>query len=161
MAARLIIECERERMTFRSASYWGMEAILPTALSAVDVTARQEVSFIVRPVTLDGRCVVAGRDSNDGGQSRSTAFKASVTYLHQVGVTAVVEVIGRGELHVVGAGNKPHKCCSVAPFITSTLQQGVPRKLRMNPHETMHMAQGLYKNGLITHMHTGPTVLSG
>ena len=42
VATRLVVERERERMAFRSASYWGVEATFSTVLSAVDVTARQE-----------------------------------------------------------------------------------------------------------------------
>ena len=161
VATRLVVERERERMAFRSASYWGVEATFSTVLSAVDVTARQEASFTARLVTLDGRRVATGRDFNDDGQLRPAALKASAVPLHQVGATAVAEAIGRGEPRVVGVEDKPYKRRPAAPFTTSTLQQEASRKLRMNPRETMRVAQGLYENGFITYMRTDSTVLSG
>ena len=161
VATRLVVERERERMAFRSASYWGVEATFSTVLSAVDVTARQEASFIARLVTLDGRRVATGRDFNDDVQLRPAALKASAVHLHQVGATAVAEAIGRGEPRVVGVEDKPYKRRPAAPFTTSTLQQEASRKLRMNPRETMRVAQGLYENGFITYMRTDSTVLSG
>ena len=161
VATRLVVERERERMAFRSASYWGVEATFSTVLSPVDVTARQEDSFTARLVTLDGRRVATGRDFNDDGQLRPAALKASAVHLHQVGATAVAEAIGRGEPRVVGVEDKPYKRRPAAPFTTSTLQQEASRKLRMNPRETMRVAQGLYENGFITYMRTDSTVLSG
>ena len=161
VATRLVVERERERMAFRSASYWGVEATFSTVLSPVDVTARQEASFTARLVTLDGRRVATGRDFNDDGQLRPAALKASAVHLHQVGATAVAEAIGRGEPRVVGVEDKPYKRRPAAPFTTSTLQQEASRKLRMNPRETMRVAQGLYENGFITYMRTDSTVLSG
>ena len=161
VATRLVVERERERMAFRSASYWGVEATFSTVLSAVDVTARQDASFTARLVTLDGRRVATGRDFNDDGQLRPAALKASVVHLHQVGAAAVAEGIGRGEPRVAGVEDKPYKRRPAAPFTTSTLQQEASRKLRMNPRETMRVAQGLYENGFITYMRTDSTVLSG
>ena len=161
VATRLVVERERERMAFRSASYWGVEATFSTVLSAVDVTARQEASFTARLVTLDGRRVATGRDFNDDGQLRPAALKASAVHLHQVGAAAVAEGIGRGEPRVAGVEDKPYKRRPAAPFTTSTLQQEASRKLRMNPRETMRVAQGLYENGFITYMRTDSTVLSG
>ena len=161
VATRLVVERERERMAFRSASYWGVEADFSTVLSPVDVTARQDASFTARLVTLDGRRVATGRDFNDDGELRPAAVKATAVHLHQVGATAVAEAIGRGEPRVAGVEDKPYKRRPAAPFTTSTLQQEASRKLRMNPRETMRVAQGLYENGFITYMRTDSTVLSG
>ena len=161
VATRLVVERERERMAFRSASYWGVEADFSTVLSSVDVTARQDASFTARLVTLDGRRVATGRDFNDDGELRPAAVKVSAVHLHQVGATAVAEAIGRGQPRVAGVEDKPYKRRPAAPFTTSTLQQEASRKLRMNPRETMRVAQGLYENGFITYMRTDSTVLSG
>ncbi|MCR2051368.1 type I DNA topoisomerase [Actinomyces bowdenii] len=161
VATRLVVERERERMAFRSASYWGVEARLTTVLSAVDVPAREASSFTARLTTLDGRRVATGRDFKDDGELRPAALKASAVHLHQVGATAVAEAIGRGEPRVAGLEEKPYRRRPAAPFTTSTLQQEASRKLRMNPRETMRVAQGLYENGFITYMRTDSTALSG
>ena len=161
VATRLVVERERERMAFRPASYWGVEATFSTVLSPVDLTARQDASFTARLVTLDGRRVATGRDFNDAGELRPAAVKASAVHLHQVGATAVAEAISRGEPRVAGVEDKPYRRRPAAPFTTSTLQQEASRKLRMNPRETMRVAQGLYENGFITYMRTDSTVLSG
>lgn len=161
VATRLVVERERERMAFRSASYWGVEAQLTTVLSTVDLPAREASSFTARLATLDGRRVATGRDFQDDGQLRPSALKASVVHLHQVGAAAVAEAIGRGEPRVAGLEEKPYRRRPAAPFTTSTLQQEASRKLRMNPRETMRVAQGLYENGFITYMRTDSTALSG
>ena len=160
VATRLVVERERERMAFRSASYWGVEATFSTVLSAVDVTARQEASFTARLVTLDGRRVATGRDFNDDGQLRPAALKASAVHLHEDGARAVADAVMRSTPRVAQVEEKPYRRRPAAPFTTSTLQQEASRKLRMNPREAMRLAQGLYENGFITYMRTDSTVLS-
>ena len=66
----------------------------------------------------------------------------------------------RSTPRVAEVEDKPYKRRPAAPFTTSTLQQEASRKLRMNPRETMRVAQGLYENGFITYMRTDSTVLS-
>ncbi|CAM2869955.1 type I DNA topoisomerase [Actinomyces slackii] len=161
VATRLVVERERERMAFVSAAYWGVEARLTTVLSPVDATAREAASFTARLATLDGRRVATGRDFQDDGQLRPAALKASAVHLHEVGARAVAEAIERGEPRVAGLEEKPYRRRPAAPFTTSTLQQEASRKLRMNPRETMRVAQGLYENGFITYMRTDSTALSG
>ena len=73
----------------------------------------------------------------------------------------MADAVGRGRPRVAEVEEKPYKRRPAAPFTTSTLQQEASRKLRMNPRETMRVAQGLYENGFITYMRTDSTVLSG
>ncbi|WP_128773773.1 type I DNA topoisomerase [Actinomyces oricola] len=160
VATRLVVERERERMAFTSASYWGVEAQLSTVLSAVDLPEREAASFTARLTTLDGRRVATGRDFSDSGQLRPAAVKAGAIHLHEGGATAVADAVKRGTPRVAEIEDKPYKRRPAAPFTTSTLQQEASRKLRMNPRETMRVAQGLYENGLITYMRTDSTALS-
>ncbi|WP_127842973.1 type I DNA topoisomerase [Actinomyces wuliandei] len=172
VATRLVVERERERMAFTSASYWRVEAELSTVLpgspdtptasapSQQESQEQHDSVFSARLTTLDGRRVATGRDFNDDGQLRPAALKASVVHLHQAGAAAVAEAVGRGRPRVASVEDKPYKRRPAAPFTTSTLQQEASRKLRMNPRETMRVAQGLYENGFITYMRTDSTVLS-
>ena len=105
--------------------------------------------------------MATGRDFTDAGGLRPAAVKAGTVHLHEGGAKAVADAVGRGRPRVAEVEEKPYKRRPAAPFTTSTLQQEASRKLRMNPRETMRVAQGLYENGFITYMRTDSTVLSG
>lgn len=161
VATRLVVERERERMAFTAAAYWGVVADLTTVLSKVDAAARQEATFTARLATLDGRRVATGRDFTDAGELSAAARKAQLIHLHEGGAKAVAAALSRATAQVAKVDEKPYRRRPAAPFTTSTLQQEASRKLRMNPRETMRVAQGLYENGYITYMRTDSTVLSG
>ena len=177
VATRLVVERERERMAFVLAGYWGVEAEFSASaesaesaesaasaasagLPASSEDARAGV-FTARLATLDGRRVATGRDFTDAGALRPAALKAGTIHLHEVEARAVADAVGRGRPHVAQVEEKPYRRRPAAPFTTSTLQQEASRKLRMNPRETMRVAQSLYENGFITYMRTDSTVLSG
>src|SRR3954452_15426596 len=62
VATRIVVERERERMRFRVAGYWDLEA----TLAAVQGTDR--TTFPAHLVAVDGRRVAAGRDFSEQGQ---------------------------------------------------------------------------------------------
>ena len=178
VATRLVVERERERMAFVAAGYWGVEAEFtesaesaesagppgtagPVAAPPTADDARREGAFTARLATLDGRRVATGRDFTDAGALRPAAVEAGAVHLHEVGARAVADAVERGRPRVAEVEEKPYRRRPAAPFTTSTLQQEASRKLRMNPRETMRVAQGLYENGFITYMRTDSTVLSG
>ncbi|SDN40634.1 DNA topoisomerase I [Actinomyces ruminicola] len=164
VATRLVVERERERMAFKAAGYWGVEAQLSTDLSAgssLRPPAGTEAAFTARLTTLDGRRVATGRDFTDAGALRPAAVKAGTVHLHEGAARAVADAITRAVPRVAQVEDKPYRRRPAAPFTTSTLQQEASRKLRMNPRETMRVAQALYENGFITYMRTDSTVLSG
>ena len=117
--------------------------------------------FTARLTSLDGRRVATGRDFTDAGVLRPAAVKAAVVHLREAGARAVADAVMRSRPRVSGVEDRPYRRRPAAPFTTSTLQQEASRKLRMNPRETMRVAQGLYENGFITYMRTDSTVLSG
>ena len=146
-ATRMVVERERERMAFRSASYWDVEADF--------VTAGTE-SFTARLSAIDDRRVATGRDFADDG--RLTSNKA--VHLDEAAAQAIAEGVRRAKIAVSSVQDKPYTRRPSAPFITSTLQQEASRKLRLSAAETMRVAQRLYENGYITYMRTDSTVLS-
>ena len=182
VATRLVVERERERMAFVTAGYWGVEARLAAGVdgagaagadaadggagpSGPDGAAGSDEAagtpFTARLTSLDGRRVATGRDFTDAGVLRPAAVKAAVVHLREAGARAVADAVMRSRPRVSGVEDKPYRRRPAAPFTTSTLQQEASRKLRMNPRETMRVAQGLYENGFITYMRTDSTVLSG
>ncbi|WP_147680338.1 type I DNA topoisomerase [Actinomyces ruminicola] len=164
VATRLVVERERERMAFKAVGYWGVEAQLSTDLSAgssLRTPAGNDTSFTARLNALDGRRVATGRDFTDSGELRPAAIRAGTVHLHEGAARAVAEAITRAVPRVAEVEDKPYRRRPAAPFTTSTLQQEASRKLRMNPRETMRVAQALYENGFITYMRTDSTVLSG
>lgn len=67
VATRIIVQRERDRMAFRSASYWDIVAQLDASVS--DPQA-QPPTFTARLTNLDGLRVATGRDFDSLGQLR-------------------------------------------------------------------------------------------
>ncbi|MGO0576497.1 type I DNA topoisomerase [Ornithinimicrobium panacihumi] len=152
VATRMIVERERERMAFRSASYWDVEGDFAPAGSGASASN----PFTARLSALDGAKVATGRDFRDDGTLRT---KGAV-HLDAAGAQAVADGTRQGDVVVSSVSEKPYTRRPSAPFITSTLQQEASRKLRMNAQATMRTAQRLYEGGYITYMRTDSTTLS-
>ncbi len=151
VTTRMVVERERERMAFRSASYWDVEADLTT-----DANRRHDL-FAARLTGVDGHRVATGKDFADDGSF--TAHKAVV--LDETTATAIAEALTEGgRATVLAVKDKPYRRSPAAPFTTSTLQQEASRKLRMSSKQCMRVAQRLYENGYITYMRTDSTTLS-
>ncbi|PFG20653.1 type I DNA topoisomerase [Serinibacter salmoneus] len=151
VATRLVVERERERMAFRSATYWDVTGTFTGGRGETEGTA-----FTARLASLDGRRVATGRDFDDAGQLKSR----EVAHLDATAAEALVGALTEASFAVVGVDTKPYTRRPAAPFTTSTLQQEASRKLRMNSRATMRTAQSLYENGYITYMRTDSTTLS-
>src|SRR5215471_13191064 len=174
VATRLIVARERERIAFRPAAYWDLEAIFTKI--AGDAAADGDVSsFPARLMAVDGRRVAQGRDFAPTGELRN----ADLLYLSgrasdqpngagQV-PPGVVHLLDAGELagrlhgvpfSVKSVERKPYRRSPYAPFRTTTLQQEASRKLGFSAKYTMSVAQRLYENGHITYMRTDSITLS-
>ncbi|MGQ7295223.1 type I DNA topoisomerase [Quadrisphaera sp. KR29] len=161
VATRMVVERERERMAFRSASYWDVQA----DLSAQDRASAAAQRFTTRLVAVDGARVATGRDFADTGAltDRAAALGAGLVRLDEAAATAVAEglrLAGAQGLSVTSVETKPYSRKPAAPFTTSTLQQEASRKLGSSARQTMRTAQSLYENGWITYMRTDSTALS-
>ncbi len=150
VAIRIVVERERERMAFRSASYWDLEATLePT-------TGEDRRRFTAALVTVDGTRVATGRDFDEsGGLTRS-----DVVVLDEATTVALRDGLVDQPVTVRSVERKPYTRRPYPPFITSTLQVEAGRKLRFSSSQTMALAQTLYQNGFITYMRTDSTTLS-
>ena len=145
-ATRMVVERERERMAFVSASYWDLEAL----------AVKSAQSFSTRLVRIEGAPIARGTDYDDRGQ-----LKRAVVVLDEARATALAEAIAAvGEASVSNLESKPGTRSPKPPFTTSTMQQEAGRKLSMSAKHAMGVAQRLYEKGFITYMRTDSTALS-
>jgi DNA topoisomerase-1 len=143
VATRLVVERERERMAFVSASYWDLEGLFDPG------------RFAARLVGLDGKRIAQGRDFGPDGQ-----LKADARQLTETEARSLAEGLSGASFAVRSVDEKPYTRRPAAPFMTSTLQQEASRKLRFTAQTTMRVAQRLYDRGYITYMRTDSTTLS-
>ncbi len=143
VATRLVVERERERMRFVSASYWDV------------VGTFEPGGFEARLVALDGRRLVQGRDFGPDG-----ILQAEAIQLDETEAQGLIERLQDADFSVRAVDTKPYTRKPAPPFMTSTLQQEASRKLRFTAQTTMRVAQRLYERGYITYMRTDSTTLS-
>ena len=149
-AVRLIVERERERMAFVSASYFDIKAIFDTEVSG-------EPKFEAKLFTYNGQRIASGDSFNDKGE-----LTAQVMLLDEEKANALADAVknAKQNIEVISVESKPSSRKPAAPFTTSTLQQEASRKLRMSAKMTMDVAQSLYQEGYITYMRTDSPTLS-
>ncbi|MTD59482.1 type I DNA topoisomerase [Amycolatopsis pithecellobii] len=154
VATRIIVERERERMRFTSASYWDIAATFEKSAAGSD----EPRTFPSRLINVDGARLATGRDFGPDGRLKSSAGEVRV--LDEAGATRLAEALRERDFKVSSVEEKPYTRRPYAPFMTSTLQQEAGRKLRFSSERTMRVAQRLYENGYITYMRTDSTQLS-
>ncbi|WP_241246342.1 type I DNA topoisomerase [Microbacterium endophyticum] len=145
-ATRLVVERERERMAFVSASYWDIEALVQKGTDA----------FSTRLVRVDGAQLARGTDFDDSGQLKKAVLVLSEKDAQELAAA----VVAAGEASVSSVEAKPGTRSPKAPFTTSTMQQEAGRKLSMSAKHAMSVAQRLYEKGFITYMRTDSQSLS-
>jgi DNA topoisomerase-1 len=144
VATRLIVERERERIAFRGASYWDLEATFDPG------------TFKARLVAVDDKRVAQGRDFGPDGKPKTDGL----VQLDEAAARGLAERLAGSSFVVRSIDEKPYTRRPTAPFRTATLQQEASRKLRLSSQTTMRLAQRLYENGYITYMRTDSTSLS-
>ena len=149
-AVRLVVERERERMAFVSASYYDVKAVFRSEQPG-------EPSFEAKLVTVDGTKIATGESFNDEGKMVANVLLLDAATAEALASGATSPGVGA---KVISVESKPSTRRPAAPFTTSTLQQEASRKLRMSAKQTMDTAQGLYQEGYITYMRTDSPTLS-
>jgi len=148
-ATRLVVDRERERLAFVSASYWDLIA-----------TLNGGSAFDAKLARLDGTRVASGRDFDDRGVLGGSSSEAVALDEAAAETLAAALRLPSTSFTVTNLDSKPYTRRPAAPFTTSTLQQEAARKLRFSARQTMSVAQGLYENGYITYMRTDSSTLS-
>jgi DNA topoisomerase I len=155
-ATRLVVDRERERLAFVSASYWDLIATLAAAAGATPGSSASQ-PFDAKLARLDGKRVASGRDFDDKGVLGGGAVALDEAAAETL---AAALRLPSTNFSVTSVESKPYTRRPAAPFTTSTLQQEAARKLRFSARQTMSVAQGLYENGHITYMRTDSSTLS-
>jgi DNA topoisomerase-1 len=148
VAVRMIVERERERMAFVSATWWDL-------VGKFEKTNAQQLEAEL--VSVDGRRIPAGKDFDS---STGKLKNNDLMLLDGPAAAALADRVRRGNFRVTNVEDKPYTSKPYPPFTTSTLQQEANRKLGFTARRAMQVAQSLYENGHITYMRTDSTNLA-
>jgi DNA topoisomerase I len=158
VAVRLVVDRERDRIAFRPAQYWDLEAEFAKITDGLAVGEVQ--AFTATLVSVDGRRVAQGRDFGSTGELRGGADQDGILHLDGGAAAALRDRLADAAFRVKSVERKPYRRSPYAPFRTTTLQQEASRKLGFSSRYTMQVAQRLYENGHITYMRTDSVTLS-
>lgn len=147
-AVRMLVLREKDRIAFKTAAFWGLDAAL----------RHDGVSFHAKATHLNEERLATGKDfSDDTGRLKPDA---GAVILDEGAARSAAEAFANGRWTVTSVEAQPSVRRPYPPFITSTLQQEANRKLGWSARDTMRVAQHLYERGHITYMRTDSTQLS-
>jgi DNA topoisomerase-1 len=151
VAVDFLVERERERMKFRSGTYYDLQAALQK--SGENDEFKADLSHV------NGKRVASGKDFDEN--TGKLKKPDSVVLLDEDAAGNLVDDLKQANWSVTSVDVNTQKRNPAPPFITSTLQQEANRKFGMSARDTMSVAQKLYEKGFITYMRTDSTRLSG
>ena len=120
VANRLIVERERQRIEFQTASYSSLEAEMSSG-----------VTFKAGLTAVNGVRVATGRDFDAQGQ----LSQADRTIVNTDQGKELAAALSGVEFTVQSVESKPYRRRPAAPFMTSTLQQEASGRWASLPHE--------------------------
>src|SRR5438874_2569741 len=147
VAVRLIVDREEQRLAFRAATYWDLEARL----------SGEGREFTATLARFGDERVATGKDFDASGAL--TGKNARV--LAESDSRALVDALWKNIPWTVSSvDEKPGVERPAPPFTTSTLTQEASRKLGFSTERTMQAAQRLFQDGHISYHRTDSTTLS-
>src|SRR5262245_33783465 len=147
VAVRLIINREEQRLAFKAATYWDLEARL----------SGDGREFIATLSRLGADRIATGKDFD----STASTTGANVRVLAEADGRALVDALWNNLPWTVSSvEEKPGVERPAPPFTTSTLTQEASRKLGFSTERTMQAAQRLFQDGHISYHRTDSTTLS-
>ncbi|MCL1923286.1 MAG: type I DNA topoisomerase [Propionibacteriaceae bacterium] len=149
VATRLVVDREKERIAFRRASYWDIDAIMDGG-ETVDPP-----QFPARLTHVGQTRIAQGKDFSSAGE-----LKTGLIALTEQATASLVSVLDYATYKVTNVEARPYTRKPPAPLRTTTLQQEAGNKLGFSAQRTMSIAQELYEAGWITYMRTDSVTLS-
>ena len=147
-ALQMIVDREYERMNFRTAEYWDLQATF----------SHNAQQFDARLTEYNQMKIPSGKDFDEKtGKLQNPAKFIVITEQEAQKACANLR---NTEWRVESIEQKAFSSKPPVPFITSTLQQEGSKRLGVTAKEVMGLAQGLYQEGLITYMRTDSPQLS-
>lgn len=147
-AVKIMIDRERERAAFKSASFFTLKA---------ELGKNSEEGFTADLYKLNDQRLATSKDFD---KNTGSLKNNDVIALSESQTNALKQELEEGNWQIIDIKEKPVTSNPRPPFTTSTLQQEAGRKLRFTPRRTMSIAQKLYENGFITYMRTDSMHLS-
>ena len=151
VAVWFLVDRERERMKFKSGTYYDLKAYL----SKESESDRFEAVLS----HLNDKRLASGKDFDEN--TGKLKKPDQVVLLDEEKAGKLRDQLHEASWSVTEVSVNQQKRHPSAPFITSTLQQEANRKFGFPARQTMSIAQKLYENGFITYMRTDSTNLSG
>ena len=130
VATRLVVERERERIAFRSASYWDLDAVLDAGAPA------EPPLFPARLTHVGERRVAQGRDFDSLG-ALVTRSGEQLAHLDESTSQALATSLRSATYAVQSVESRPYSRKPYAPFRTTTMQQEAGRKLGFTAQRAM------------------------
>ena len=146
-ALKIMIERERLRQAFNSATYYDIIASFKSG----------NTEFNALLSKIDNKRIAVGKDFDP---NTGKLNNEDVILLSESQAKTLIKELDNGNWTVTNIEEKIVNSHPKPPFTTSTLQQEAARKLRSSAKKTMRDAQQLYEKGFITYMRTDSTSLS-
>jgi DNA topoisomerase-1 len=147
-ALRIMVQRERERMSFKKAHYFDIVAAL----------GFDGKSFDAKLITIADQRIAQGKDFNE--TTGTLNADKDMIVLGEAQAQKLAETLKSASWQVQSVEEKQSTSKPQPPFITSTLQQAGNRKLGLSARDVMRVAQSLYEQGFITYMRTDSPSLS-
>ena len=151
VAVQFLVARERERMKFKSGTYFDLKASLSKQ--------KDKHRFSADLSHLNDKRLATGKDFNEN--TGKLKKPDSVVLLDAEKAGNLRDLLNEAAWAVSNIDVKTQKRNPSPPFITSTLQQEANRKFGFSARDTMSVAQKLYEKGMITYMRTDSMNLSG
>ena len=153
-AVKLLVNRERERMSFHSGEWWDI------AIQA-GISEQAEQMISAQLVDIAGKSITQGSHFDAKTGLVLAAQQQKTHLLDQTQSEELLKALQQqSQLKVVKIERKESQKKPLPPFITSTLQQAANKRLGWSTNTTMKVAQRLYENGHITYMRTDAPALA-